>query len=169
MQCKPGVAFFPKPMTKSDRHPLNRSGANPAGKFSYWFYALSRRRAANQSTQSISKEKTMKRNLIRLGFGLTALLFSAMPALAQPAAGAAEGGSGLGKGLGLLGAVIGMGIAAGLCGLGQGKVASAACEGMARNPGAANRVQLALILGLAFIETLVIFTLVVVLIYAPTV
>lgn len=110
----------------------------------------------------------MKRNLIRLGFGLTALLMSAMPALAQPAAGAAEGSSGLSKGLGLLGAIIGMGIAAGLCGLGQGKVASAACEGMARNPGAANRVQLALILGLAFIETLVIFTLVVVLIYAPT-
>jgi F0F1-type ATP synthase membrane subunit c/vacuolar-type H+-ATPase subunit K len=39
---------------------------------------------------------------------------------------------------------------------------------MARNPGAYNRVQLALILGLAFIETLVIFTLVVVLLNAPT-
>jgi F-type H+-transporting ATPase subunit c len=111
----------------------------------------------------------MKRTLIRLGFLMTTVFISAMTALAQPAAGAAEGGSGIGKGLGLLGAIIGMGIAAGLCGLGQGRVASAACEGMARNPGAANRVQLALILGLAFIETLVIFTLVVVLIYAPTV
>jgi F-type H+-transporting ATPase subunit c len=121
----------------------------------------------NQSTQSISKEKTMKRNLIRLGFGLTALLMSAMPALAAEPGAPAES-SGISKGLGLLGAIIGMGIAAGLCGLGQGKVASAACEGMARNPGAANRVQLALILGLAFIETLVIFTLVVVLIYAPS-
>jgi F-type H+-transporting ATPase subunit c len=122
----------------------------------------------NQSIQSISKEKTMKRNLIRLGFGLTALLFSAMPALAQEPAAQAAQSSGLSKGLGLLGAIIGMGIAAGLCGLGQGRVASAACEGMARNPGAANRVQLALILGLAFIETLVIFTLVIVFIYAPT-
>jgi F-type H+-transporting ATPase subunit c len=169
MQCKPGVAFIPKPMTKSDRHPLNHGGESLAGKFSYQFYALSRRRAANQSTNPIhSKEKTMKRNLIRLGFGLTALLFTAMPALAQPAAAPAEGGSGLGRGLGLLGAIIGMGIAAGLCGIGQGRVASAACEGMARNPNAANRVQLALILGLAFIETLVIFTLVVVLIYAPS-
>ena len=109
----------------------------------------------------------MKRNLIRLGFGLMAALFTAVPAFAQAPA-QAEGGN-LGKGLGLLGAIIGMGIAAGLCGLGQGRVASAACEGMARNPGAYNRVQLALILGLAFIETLVIFTLVVVLIYAPTV
>lgn len=110
----------------------------------------------------------MKRNLIRLGFGLMAVLISAMPALAAEPGPAAEGSS-ISKGLGLLGAIIGMGIAAGLCGLGQGRVASAACEGMARNPGAANRVQLALILGLAFIETLVIFTLVVVLIYAPTV
>src|SRR5262249_41057162 len=78
----------------------------------------------------------------------------------------AQGGS-LGKGLGLLGTIIGMGIAAGLCGMGQGRVAAAACEGMARNPSAYNRVQLALILGLAFIETLVIFTLVVVLLNAP--
>src|SRR5262245_30510976 len=110
----------------------------------------------------------MKRNLVRLGFGLMALLISAAPALAQEQTGQAAQGSGLGRGLGLLGAIIGMGIAAGLCGLGQGRVASAACEGMARNPGAANRVQLALILGLAFIETLVIFTLVIVFIYAPS-
>jgi F-type H+-transporting ATPase subunit c len=113
------------------------------------------------------KGESMKRNLIRLGFSLMAVLFTAIPAFAQAPAQAE--GSNLGKGLGLLGAVIGMGIAAGLCGIGQGRVASAACEGMARNPGAYNRVQLALILGLAFIETLVIFTLVVVLIYAPTV
>jgi F-type H+-transporting ATPase subunit c len=110
----------------------------------------------------------MKRNLIRLGFGLMAALFTAVPAFAQAPA-QAEGGGSLGKGLGLLGAILGMGIAAGLCGIGQGRVAAAACEGMARNPGAYNRVQLALILGLAFIETLVIFTLVVVLLNAPTV
>ena len=109
----------------------------------------------------------MKRNLIRLGFGLMALFISAAPALAAEPGTATEGG-GSGRGLGLLGAIIGMGIAAGLAGLGQGKVAAAACEGMARNPGAANRVQLALILGLAFIETLVIFTLVTVLLKAPT-
>ena len=110
----------------------------------------------------------MKRNLIRLGFGLMAVFISAMPALAQQQGGQAAEGGGSGRGLGLLGAIIGMGIAAGLAGLGQGKVAAAACEGMARNPNAANRVQLALILGLAFIETLVIFTLVTVLLKAPT-
>src|SRR5262245_47368638 len=109
----------------------------------------------------------MKRNLIRLGLSLAATLFAAMPAFAQGTT-TTESGGGISRGLGFLGAVIGFGIAAGLCGLGQGRVAAAACEGMARNPGAYNRVQLALILGLAFIETLVIFTLVVVLINAPT-
>jgi F-type H+-transporting ATPase subunit c len=110
----------------------------------------------------------MKRNLVRLGLSLMAVLFAAVPAFAQaPPAG--DGSGVLGRGLGLLGCVVGLGIAAGLCGLGQGRVAAAACEGMARNPGAYNRVQLALILGLAFIETLVIFTLVVVLLNAPAV
>ena len=103
----------------------------------------------------------MKRNMIRLGFGLMTVLFSAMTALAQTPGGGAEG-SGIGKGLGYIGAGIGFGIAAGLCGIGQGRVAAAACEGMARNPGAYNRVQLALILGLAFIETLVLFSFVIV-------
>jgi len=48
------------------------------------------------------------------------------------------------------------------CGLGQGRVASAACEGMARNPGAAGAVRTAMILGLVFIETLALFTLVII-------
>jgi F-type H+-transporting ATPase subunit c len=116
----------------------------------------------NQPNQS--KEKTMKRNLVRLGFGLTTVLFTAMTALAQAPA-APAGGAGIGKGLGYIGAGIGFGIAAGLCGIGQGRVAAAACEGMARNPGAYNRVQLALILGLAFIETLVLFSFVIVLMH----
>jgi F-type H+-transporting ATPase subunit c len=104
----------------------------------------------------------MKRNLIRLGFGLTTVLFSAMTALAQQPGGGGGEGAGLSKGLGYIGAAIGFGIAAGLCGIGQGRVAAAACEGMARNPGAYNRVQTALILGLAFIETLVLFSFVIV-------
>ena len=103
----------------------------------------------------------MKRNLIRLSIGLMTVLFTAMTALAQTPAGQAEGG-GTGKGLGYLGAGIGFGIAAGLCGIGQGRVAAAACEGMARNPGAYNRVQIALFIGLAFIETLVLFSFVIV-------
>jgi F-type H+-transporting ATPase subunit c len=55
-----------------------------------------------------------------------------------------------------------MAIAAGLAALGQGKIGAAACEGMARNPAARAGIQLAMILGLAFVESLVLFTLVVV-------
>ncbi len=56
---------------------------------------------------------------------------------------------------------IGMAIAAGLCGLGQGLGLKAACEGTARNPEAGAKVQVMLILGLAFIESLAIYALVV--------
>jgi F-type H+-transporting ATPase subunit c len=52
---------------------------------------------------------------------------------------------------------IGLGIAVGLAGMGQGRVAGAACEGIARNPGARPGIQLAMIFGLAFIESIVLF------------
>ena len=53
-------------------------------------------------------------------------------------------------------------LAAGLAAQGQGKVASAACEALGLNPAARPGIQLALILGLAFIESLVLFTLVII-------
>jgi F-type H+-transporting ATPase subunit c len=43
------------------------------------------------------------------------------------------------------------------CGLAQGKATAAACEGLARNPGAAAAIRLALILGLVFIESLSLY------------
>jgi F-type H+-transporting ATPase subunit c len=55
-----------------------------------------------------------------------------------------------------------MAIAAGLAALGQARIAAAACEGLARNPAARAGIQLSMILGLAFVESLVLFTLVVV-------
>ncbi len=55
-----------------------------------------------------------------------------------------------------------MAIASGLCGLGQAKAVAACAEGMARNPGAAAPIRFALILGLAFIESLALYTLVIV-------
>jgi F-type H+-transporting ATPase subunit c len=55
-------------------------------------------------------------------------------------------------------AAFGMALAAAFCGIAQSRVAAAACEGMARNPGAADAIRAAMILGLVFIETLVLFT-----------
>ena len=86
---------------------------------------------------------------------LMAMLMLATPVFAQegPAAAGAAGTNWV-----ALTAGFGMAIAAGLAALGQGKVAAAACEGLARNPAARAGIQLAMILGLAFIESLVLFT-----------
>ena len=85
---------------------------------------------------------------------LAAMCF-AMPAFAQTAAQSAAAG---GPDLRALAVGIGMGIAAGLCGLGQGRATASASEALARNPGARPGIQLFLILGLAFIESLTLFT-----------
>ncbi len=55
-----------------------------------------------------------------------------------------------------------MAIASGLCGLGQAKATASATESLARNPGARPGIQLALILGLALIESLALYTLVII-------
>jgi len=60
------------------------------------------------------------------------------------------------------GYALAMGIASGLCGLGQGKATAGAAEALARNPGARAGIQFALILGLALIESLALYTLVIV-------
>jgi len=51
-----------------------------------------------------------------------------------------------------------MAFASGLCGLAQGKAIAASAEGIARNPGAAGPIRILLLLGLAFIESLALFT-----------
>jgi F-type H+-transporting ATPase subunit c len=86
---------------------------------------------------------------------LSVLCFAA-PAFAQ------AGGATSPVNLVPIGAGIGMAIAAGLCGLGQGRATASACEALARNPGARAGIQLLLVLGLAFIESLTLFTLVIV-------
>ena len=60
-----------------------------------------------------------------------------------------------------LGCAIGMAVAAAGCGIGQGLGLKSACEGIARNPDAAGKIQVSLILGLAFVESLAIYSLVV--------
>lgn len=60
-------------------------------------------------------------------------------------------------------AAFGMAFAVGLAALGQGKVAAAVAEALSRNPAARPGIQIALFLGLAFIESLVLFTFVVIL------
>ena len=57
------------------------------------------------------------------------------------------------------GFAIGVGVLGGA--LGQGRAVSSALEGISRNPGAAPKIQTPMILGLALIESLVLFALVI--------
>lgn len=60
-----------------------------------------------------------------------------------------------------LAAALALGIAAAGCGLGQGRATAAACEGTARNPGASGPIRVAFIIGVALIESLTLYVLVV--------
>jgi len=91
-----------------------------------------------------------KRTFLFLVF---AILMVASPVYAQGAAAPAGTNWAVPIGVGL-----GMGLAAGLAGLGQGRVAGSVAEALARDPGARPGIQLALFIGLAFIESLVLFT-----------
>jgi F-type H+-transporting ATPase subunit c len=51
-----------------------------------------------------------------------------------------------------------MAIASAFCGIAQAKATAAACEGLARNPGAAPAIRFALILALVLIESLALYT-----------
>ena len=91
------------------------------------------------------------RKLQYLFMSLAVLLIST-PAFAQAAAGQPPSYWWVS-----IGAGIGMGIAAGLCGIGQGNATASATLALARNPGARPGIFLFLILGLALIESLVLF------------
>lgn len=97
----------------------------------------------------------------KLMYSLVALavVAGATPAFAQEAA----AGSGMGAANWVaITAGFAMAIASSLCGLAQAKATAAAAEGMARNPGATAGIRLALILGLAFIESLALYTFVII-------
>ncbi len=87
---------------------------------------------------------------------LSTLLVSSF-AFAEDAAAAAAGDGG--KGLALFSAAFAISIAAFGGALGQGKTAATALDGIARNPNAAGKLFTPMILGLALIESLVIYAL----------
>ena len=95
-------------------------------------------------------------------FAVVGVLFSAMTVFAQAGeAGVADNASSVNK-YRALAAGIGFAIAVFGGAVGQSRIGAAACEGAARNPGAAGRIQTMMILGLALIESLVLFALLVI-------
>lgn len=83
-----------------------------------------------------------------------AVALVATPAFAQDAA---HGGSLYGP----IGAALAIGLAAIGGALGQGRAASAALESIGRNPSAAGKLLVPMVLSLVFVETLVIFAFVI--------
>lgn len=90
---------------------------------------------------------------------LLTLLALALAIMAAPAFAQEQGAAGGGFDAGMLGAAFAIGIAAAGGAVGQAKATSSACSAMARNPGATANIRFALILGLALIESLVLYAL----------
>ena len=100
----------------------------------------------------------MKKNIVSKIVAAVSLMALASPAFAQSAGGSNSFDMGA---MALLGAGAAIGIAAGLCGIGQGIAVGAACEGTARNPAVGKNIFTLALIGLAFIESLTIYALVI--------
>ncbi|HEV2718717.1 MAG TPA: ATP synthase F0 subunit C [Thermoanaerobaculia bacterium] len=92
----------------------------------------------------------------KLIFVTIAVLLMAASAFAQPAAPAPTGVR-----WNLISAAFLLGIAAAAGAIGQGRGLAAACDGIARNPSAGGAIRTAMIIGLALIESLVIYALII--------
>jgi F-type H+-transporting ATPase subunit c len=91
----------------------------------------------------------------------TAVLMSPLLAMAQEAGAAAAQGHPLRAGLIAISANIGIGIAAFGSAIGQGRMAASAMESIGRNPNSAGQIFTPMIIGLAFIEALTLYALVI--------
>ena len=87
---------------------------------------------------------------------LAALSVGLVPATAFAQAGAAANSFDM-QAAATIGAALAIGLAVLGGALGQGRAAAAALEGISRNPGATSRIQTPMIIGLALIESLVLF------------
>ena len=101
-------------------------------------------------------------SILGLTFVALALLAAPDVALAQDGGGSSSSAWGIALGAGLSMGLAGLG-----CGIGQGIAAGGAVQGIARNPGAAAQIQTPMIIGLALIESIALYGLVIgVLLYA---
>jgi F-type H+-transporting ATPase subunit c len=91
----------------------------------------------------------------------TILMAAAIMLLSVSAFAQATGATPAGPRWNLISAAFLLGIAAAAGAIGQSRAIAAACEGIARNPSAAAAIRLAMIIGLALIESLVIYALVI--------
>ena len=102
----------------------------------------------------------MKKVMLWLGTLCSSLFITAISFAEEHGAAAAEGDSGV-KSVLAISSGLAIAIAAFGGALGQSRAAAAALDGIARNPGAAGKVQTPMIIALALIESLVIYALVI--------
>ena len=92
--------------------------------------------------------------------GAAAAIVIASPLFAMAQASAPAGGEGgLRAGLIALGAGLAIGVAALGCGIGQGRLAASAMESLGRNPNSEPQIRTWMIVGLAFVESLSLYAL----------
>ncbi len=108
----------------------------------------------------------MNRTLKLIASAATFLVIFGFSGLAHADAATKEAGLATNYGLIAIAAGLAIGIAALGGGIGQGRAAAAALDGIARNPGAAGQIRGPMILGLALIESLVIYALIIAFILA---
>jgi len=99
-----------------------------------------------------------RRVLFAVLLGMLAILLAA-PVLAQGETAKAESGA---SNWFIYLPAFAMAIASSVCGLSQSKAIVAACESVSRNPGAADSIRFFLILGLVLIESLALYTLLII-------
>jgi len=91
--------------------------------------------------------------------GAAAAYLMPVMAFAEGEAAAVAHGAAEGRPMYALAKGLAVGAAALGCALGQGKIVSAALDGIGRNPGAREQIFTPMLLGVVFVETLLIFTL----------
>ena len=109
----------------------------------------------------------MRKSLV-VGLSMLVTLLWASLAMAAEAGGASAPGLGAFFSYAVLAAGFGIGIAAFGTGIGQGLAVRSSVEGIARNPEASGKITVTMLIGLAMIESLSIYALVIalILIYA---
>jgi F-type H+-transporting ATPase subunit c len=100
---------------------------------------------------------------------LTAVMVLGLSGLAMASEGGGEmASSGVNLAVVCIAAALSVGVAALGCGIGMGTAVGGACSGTARNPEASGKITVTMIIGLALIESLTIYGLVIslILLYA---
>lgn len=96
-----------------------------------------------------------------LEMAIVLVLASPLVAMAQQAAAPAAKGVSAGLGLIGLGAGLAVAVPAMGCGIGQGRLVASAMESIGRNPNSTGQLFVPMIIGLAFVESLTLYGLVV--------